>query len=325
MTAAGLPTQARDPASFLAAVEDRAQAAGVHRMEILLFSLGGTETFGINVFKVREVASTPRITRTPNVTAGVEGVIALRGSIIPVIDLARFVGADLDGPDRSSTLLVTEFCGRTQGFLVGSADRIVRVEWDHVKPPSTAITGGEGPVSAVTRLPDGRMVSILDLEQILAVAFGEPRIPDLEPLADDGSRSVLFVDDSPVARRGISRVLDKLGVRYHQATNGQEAWDKLTTLAAQAQSEGAQLCDRLRLILTDAEMPHMDGHMLARRIKSDPRFAGVSVVMHTALSARASCAAGAGADVDACIAKFNPAGLADTLRPMLRERYRSRT
>jgi two-component system, chemotaxis family, chemotaxis protein CheV len=318
MTLAELPVQARTAHDIPEPVEE--QAAGAHGMEILLFSLGGTETFGINVFKVREVASTPHITRTPNVAAGVEGVIALRGSIIPVIDLARFVGADLESADRSGTLLVTELCGRTQGFLVGSADRIVRVDWDHVNPPSAALTGGEGPVTALTRLPDGRMVSILDLEQILAAAFGEPHVPALEPLAEQGSWSVLFADDSPVARRGISRVLENLGVRYQQATNGREAWDKLTTMAAQAHSEGAELRDRLRLILTDAEMPQMDGYVLTRRIKSDARFDGVPVVMHSALAARASGAAGA----DAFVGKFNPVGLADTLRPMLRERSRSR-
>jgi two-component system chemotaxis response regulator CheV len=167
------------------------------------------------------------------------------------------------------------------------------------------------------------MVSILDVEQILARALGEPGVPDFEPLAGGAEPRVLFADDSPVARRAIARVLDKLGVRYSQATNGEDAWHKLQAMATQAQSEGAQLCDRLRLILTDAEMPQMDGYLLARLVRSDRRFDGVPVVMHTALSPRAANAMSPDTDVDAYVSKFNPVGLADALRPMLRDRFRS--
>ena len=219
-------------------VGSAAQSANTHRMEILLFSVDGTETFGINVLKVREVTLTPHITRTPNVAAGVQGVICLRGNIIPVIHLGRFVGGDCEPGEHGRTLLVTEICGRTQGFLAAAVEGIVRVEWNKVKPPGAALASGESPVSALARLADGRMVSILDVEQILARAFGEPGVPDLEPLGDVADANVLFVDDSAVARRAIARVLDKLGVRHHQATNGEEAWQKLQAIASQAQSDG---------------------------------------------------------------------------------------
>jgi len=304
-------------------VGSAAQSANTHRMEILLFSVDGTETFGINVLKVREVTLTPHITRTPNVAAGVQGVICLRGNIIPVIHLGRFVGGDCEPGEHGRTLLVTEICGRTQGFLAAAVEGIVRVEWNKVKPPGAALASGESPVSALARLADGRMVSILDVEQILARAFGEPGVPDLEPLGDVADANVLFVDDSAVARRAIARVLDKLGVRHHQATNGEEAWQKLQAIASQAQSDGTHLRRRLQVILTDAEMPRMDGYLLARLVRSDRRFDGVPVVMHTALSLRAARAMGPNSDVDAYVPKFNPVGLADTLRPMLRDRFRS--
>src|SRR5690606_17419936 len=103
---------------LLDAVDDHMQLAGSNCMEILLFSLGGTETFGINVFKVREVTLTPKITRTPHMPPGVQGVISLRGSVIPVIDLARVLGVEAQSERRCSTLMVSECCGRTQGFLV---------------------------------------------------------------------------------------------------------------------------------------------------------------------------------------------------------------
>ena len=307
-------------------IAERMRPAAGSKLEILLFTLaadphsGRAETYGINVFKVREVALTPRITRTPNVAAGVQGVICVRGNIIPVIDLAHFVGGDCE---RARTLLVTGICGRTQGLLAAGVNGIVRVEWNHVKAPNEALVQGDSPVTALTRLADGRMVSILDVEQILARVFGEPSVPDFEPLADAADPRLLFADDSPVARRSIARVLDKLGVRYTHATNGEQAWLKLQAMATQAQTAGAQLCDRLRVILTDAQMPQMDGYLLARLVRSDRRFDGVPAVMHTALFPRAASALSPGTDVDAYVSKFNPVGLADALRPMLRDRFRS--
>jgi two-component system chemotaxis response regulator CheV len=289
-------------------------------MEILLFSLGGAETFGINVFKVREVTLTPRITRTPHMPAGVQGVISLRGSVIPVIDLARVLGVDSRSENRCSTLMVSEFCGRSQGFLVDSVDRITPVAWDQVKSPDASLVGADGMVTAITRLPDGRLVSILDVEQVLATSFGEPAIPEFDQIENGHEINVLFVDDSPLARREITSVLDKLGVRYQQATNGREAWEKLQALAGQARVEGVALDERLRLVLTDAEMPEMDGYVLARSIKSDRRFGAVSVVMHTSLSSQANGAVGRSMGVDAYIPKFEPITLAATLRPLLRSR-----
>lgn len=308
---------------LLDSVDQRTQLAGSNCMEILLFSLGGREVFGINVFKVREVTLTPRITRTPHMPSGVQGVISLRGSVIPVIDLGAFVGVESDSEQRCSTLMVTEFCGRIQGFLVDDVDRIVRIEWDQVKCPDPTLAGTDGLVTAISRLPDGRLVSILDVEQILANAFGEPSVPEIEPLGDAADLNLLFVDDSPIARREISNVLDRLGVRYQQATNGREAWEKLQALAGQSQAEGVSLHDRLQLVLTDAEMPEMDGYVLARNIKGDRRFDGIPVVMHTSLSSHANGAMGRTMGVDAYVAKFDAGNLASTLVPLLRSRPRN--
>jgi two-component system, chemotaxis family, chemotaxis protein CheV len=306
--------------SPLDTLDEHTQLAGSNCMEILLFSLGGGETFGINVAKVREVTLTPRITRTPHMPVGVPGVISLRGSVIPVIDLACVLGVEAKSDARCSTLMVSEFCGRTQGFLVDSVDRITRVAWDQVKSPDPALIGADGMVTAITRLPDGRLVSILDVEQVLAASFGEPAIPEIEPIENGHDINVLFADDSPLARREITSVLDKLGVRYQQATNGREAWDKLQALAVQAKAEGIGVDERVRLVLTDAEMPEMDGYVLARNIKADRRFNAIPVVMHTSLSSRVNGAVGRTMGVDAYITKFEPITLAATLRPLLRNR-----
>jgi two-component system chemotaxis response regulator CheV len=288
-------------------------------MEILLFSLGGTETFGINVFKVREVTWTPPITRAPNLPPGVEGVISLRGNIIPVIALASFVRGDCQY-EKQGTMMVTEFSRHTQGFLVDEVDRIVRVDWEEVRAPQPALSGEASLVTGLTELPDGKLVSILDVEQILANVFGEAVVPALAMLDAAASGTVLFADDSMVARKEITQVLERLGVAHQQATTGAEAWERLQSMAACAQAEGVPLKSRLRAILTDAEMPAMDGYVLTRKIKSDARFAGIPVVMHSSLSSDANRAMGKSVGVDAYVPKFDPAVLADTLRPMLAAR-----
>ena len=304
--------------NLLDTVDARTKLAGSNKMEILLFSLGTREIFGINVFKVREVSQTPKITKTPNMPHGVEGVLSLRGNIIPVISLARFI-ATHEEPigDTSSTMIVTEFSKHTQAFLVHEVDRIIRVDCDKLRAPETMLAGNQALITAITELPDGKLVSILDVEQILATVIGEPLIPELPPTQINPDTFMFFVDDSMVARKEIISVLDKIGIKYHQANNGKEAWDKLQNLANRAVHDGENLRDKLKLILVDAEMPEMDGYVLTKYIKSDHRFKGIPVVMHSSLSSNANRAMGASVGVDAYVAKFDALILADTLSPML--------
>ena len=302
---------------LLDAVDGRTKLAGSNKMEILLFSLGSGEIFGINVFKVREVCQTPKITKSPNMPLGVEGVISLRGNIIPVIALATIIQLDEVPEDTGQTMIVTEFSRHTQGFLVHDVDRIIRVDWDKVKPPQSMLAGHEGLITAITELPDGKLVSILDVEQILANAIGIESIPDLAPVEMEKEQSIFFADDSAVARKEIVMVLDKMGVKYQQATNGLEAWEKLQSLASRSQQDGTSLHDQIKIILVDAEMPEMDGYVLAKSIKADPRFEGIPVVMHSSLSSEANRDMGKRVGVDAYVAKFDPSVLADTLRPLL--------
>lgn len=301
--------------TLIEAVDARTQLAGSNKMEILLFTLGTDEVFGINVFKVREVSRTPHITKTPNMPPGVEGVISLRGNIIPVISLARFLDLDRLPENANQTMIVTEFSRHIQGFLVEAVDRIVRVDWEKVKPPAHMLVGEEAMITAITELPDGRLVSILDVEQILAKAIGEDEIPPLEPVQSEREHLVFFVDDSSVARKEIGRVLEAVGVKYQQASNGREAWEKLQAMAAACQAEDVPLRERLSLILTDAEMPEMDGYVLTKEIKSDKRFEGVPVIMHSSLSSEANRVMAQQVGVDHYVGKFDPVVLADTLRP----------
>lgn len=304
--------------NLLESVDARTKLAGSNKMEILLFTLGTREIFGINVFKVREVSQTPKITRTPNMPLGVEGVISLRGNIIPVIALSKFVSTQETAPaDATSTMIVTEFSKHTQAFLVHDVDRIIRVDWDKVRAPESMLAGNQALITAITELPGGKLVSILDVEQILSSVIGEPVIPELPPSQIDPDTFMFFVDDSMVARKEIVGVLDKIGIKYHQANNGKEAWEKLQNLANRAVHDGEFLREKLKLILVDAEMPEMDGYVLTKHIKSDHRFQGIPVVMHSSLSSNANRAMGSSVGVDAYVAKFDPLVLADTLTPLL--------
>ena len=303
--------------NLLESVDARTRLAGSNKMEILLFSLGTRETFGINVFKVREVGRTPHITKTPNMPRGVEGLISLRGNVIPVLSLVSFLGHESVQPGLGKTMMVAEYSKRTLGFLVHEVDRIIRVDWERVKAPETVLAANQGLITAVIELDSGHLVSILDVEQILSNAFGEAIIVDIQPAQLSEDVTVFFVDDSIVARRKITEVLDKLGVKHKHATNGAEALSRLQAIAAHAQQIGKPVRDEIRLILADAEMPEMDGYVLTKNIKSDVRFEGIPVIMHSSLSSEANRAMGKAVGVDAYVAKFDAEVLADTLRPLL--------
>lgn len=303
--------------NLLESIDARTRLAGSNQMEILLFSLGTRETFGINVFKVREVSRTPHITKTPNMPRGVEGLISLRGNVIPVVSLVSFLDHKEMPSVLGESMMVAEYSKRTLGFLVHEVDRIIRVDWEKVRPPETALIDNQGLITAVIELDDGHLVSILDVEQILANAFGEAMIIDIPAARINGEVCVFFVDDSIVARRKIVEVLDKLGAKHKHATNGAEAWVRLQAIATHAQQSGSAVRDEIKVILVDAEMPEMDGYVLTKNIKSDSRFAGVPIVMHSSLSSEANRAMGQSVGVDGYVAKFDAEVLADTLRPLL--------
>ncbi len=303
--------------SLFETVDARTSLAGSNKMEILLFSLGTQETFGINVFKVKEVCRAMPITKTPNMPAGVDGIVSLRGHIIPVLTLASFLGLDGNVPREQNTMMVAEYSRHILGFLVHDVDRIIRVDWDKVRPADGMLAGHKDMITAITELPDGKLVSLLDVEQILACAFGEDVVGNVDKVQSGQDLCVFFADDSTVARRKISEVLDKMGVKHMQANNGLEAWERLKGLADAAQNSGINLHDQVQVVLVDAEMPEMDGYVLTQNIKSDKRFDNIPVVMHSSLSSEANRDMGKRVGVDYYVPKFDAAMLSNTLRPLL--------
>lgn len=304
-----------DQDRLLEQIEERISLAGSNKMEILLFGLGSSEKFGINVFKVKEICQAEKITRTPNMPEGVDGIVSLRGHVMPVLNLADFMG--IQPAEKHHTMMVAEYNNHVLGFLVKEVDRIIRVDWDKVRATEGMLSDNGALITAITELPDGTLISILDVEQILANAFGEAVVGNVERIESVHEMCIFFVDDSMVARRKIAEVLDKMGVKHIQANNGHEAWERLKAMADIAQNTGANLHDQIQVILTDAEMPEMDGYVLTQRIKADHRFNGIPVVMHSSLSSDANRAMGRSVGVDHYVSKFDSAVLSSTLRPLL--------
>ncbi|THF66501.1 chemotaxis protein CheV [Pseudothauera nasutitermitis] len=308
-------------------IDARTKLAGTNKLEILLFTLGTDqrtgrrETFGINVFKVREVMRTPAITAAPEMPSSVEGMVSLRGVLVPVVDLAKYVGIGSDTPRE--IMIVTEYNGHTQGFLVEAVDTILRLDWAQMRvPPDMLVANMGGLVTAVTELPGNKLVMMLDVEKVLSETTrydDEYLFQNIEPLASEyGEHTVYFADDSSVARKQITRTLDALGVRYVSSVNGRAAWEELKKVAAYAESSGRRVRDLVSLVLTDVEMPEMDGYILTKSIKSDPRFEGVPVIMHSSLSGMSNQNLGKSVGVDEYVPKFEPQRLASTLRRLLR-------
>ena len=301
-------------------IDARTKLAGNNKLEILLFSLGEDsrtgrrETFGINVFKVREVMRTPPITSAPDMPASVEGMVSLRGSLVPVVDLAKYTGIHCD--TKREIMIVTEYNGHTQGFLVEAVDTILRLDWSKMRVPPEMLTAQMGGlVTAVTELDDGRLVMMMDVEKVLAEtthidddilfhAIAPLNLPDA---------TVFFADDSIVARKQIEKTLNALGVRYVMAMNGRQAWEELDKAATYAQASGKPITSVVTMVLTDIEMPEMDGYILTKKIKSDPRFHGVPVVMHSSLSGMSNQALGKSVGVDEYVSKFEPQRLAEVI------------
>jgi two-component system chemotaxis response regulator CheV len=306
-------------------IDARTKLAGNNKLEILMFTLGfdnrskRRETYGINVFKVREVMRVPEITQSPDMPRAVEGMVSLRGALVPVIDLAKYVGVEAD--TKPTIMIVTEYNGHTQGFLVEAVDTILRLDWSSMRvPPEMLASQTGGLVTAVTELPDKRLVMMMDVEKVLSETghFGDDDLiaKSVQPL-NLPNRTVFFADDSSVARKQIEKTLDAMNVKYISAVNGSRAWAELKKIADYAEASHIPVKDMIQVILTDVEMPEMDGYMLTRKIKEDRRFLGIPVLMHSSLSSDSNMQLGKAVGVDEYVPKFEPQKLAQTLARLL--------
>jgi two-component system, chemotaxis family, chemotaxis protein CheV len=267
-------------AGMLDSIDQRTKLAGQNRMELLLFRLQGRQTFGINVFKVKEVVQCPKLTELPGSHPQIRGVASLRGANIPVMDLSHAIGGPRMGNAADYFIIVTEYNRRQLAFLVGSVERIVNTHWEDILPPPTAV-GRNSYMTAVTDI-EGELVEIIDVEKVLNDVLGiDEEIH--KPIDSTGCNlekfKVMIVDDSMVARSQIKKVLEEIGIEVVVAKDGSEALKNLLAWA-----EEGTVSDWLAMVISDIEMPKMDGYALVTAIRENPKLSDLYVVLHSSLS-----------------------------------------
>jgi|TARA_R110001606_G_scaffold184940_1_gene332044 two-component system chemotaxis response regulator CheV len=295
-------------AGVMDSVNQRTQLVGQNRLELLLFRLSGPQLYGINVFKVKEVLQCPKLTILPRLNPVVRGVAHIRGGTLPIIDLNKATGGP--GLDDLSTafVIITEYNYRVQGFLVRSVERIVNMNWSDIHPPPRG-TGRDHYLTAVTRVDD-KMVEIIDVEKILAEV-----VPTVETITagvidevthtEALARKVLIVDDSSVARKQVARCLQEVGVEVVALNDGRQALNWLRDLV-----ENGNGVSDLLMMVSDIEMPEMDGYTLTAEVRGDSRMTGLHILLHTSLSGVFNQAMVKKVGADDFLAKFKPDELA---------------
>ncbi|MFN3708931.1 MAG: chemotaxis protein CheV [Alishewanella aestuarii] len=304
--------------SILDSVNQRTQLVGQNRLELLLFKLNGRQRYGINVFKVREVLQCPKLTAMPKQNPFVRGIAHIRGQTISVIDLSLATGGKAIADLSTAFIIISEYNRSVQGFLVSGVERIVNTNWESIMPPPKGTNGKQSYLTAVTEI-DKELVEILDVEKILEEISPSPTMIHDEAVTqsittDLGGRVILIADDSAVARNQVKRSLEPLGVRMHLVNNGREA---LTYLQQQAKECQGSITEKVGLLISDIEMPEMDGYTLTAEVKADPKLRRLHVILHTSLSGVFNQQMVQKVGAEDFIAKFNPDELAQSVQKWL--------
>jgi len=305
-------------AGILDSVNQRTQLVGQNRLELLLFKLVGRQRFGINVFKVREVLQCPPLTKLPAQDAFISGVAHIRGQTISIIDMSKAIGGPAITQTENAFIIIAEYNRSVQGFLVAGVERIVTLSWKDMMPPPEG-AGKSSYLTAVTEI-DKEMVSILDVEKILNEI--NPASTELsEGVADEsigeelGDRIVMIADDSTVARNQVKRALEPLGIKMALAKNGQDALDQLKAIEATCEH---CITEKVALMVSDIEMPEMDGYTLTAEVKGNDRMKKLPVILHTSLSGVFNNAMVAKVGAEEFVPKFQPDELAMAVKKWLK-------
>lgn len=305
-------------AGMLEAVDQRTQLVGENRLELLMFRLNGMQLFAINVFKVQEVVQLPKLNLMPQRHPSVGGVTHFRGKTIPVIDLSQAIGLRPISGDQTCNLIVSEYNNSIQGFMVGEVDRIINMNWNEILPPPDGV-GRQNYLTAITKVNE-RIVEIIDVEKVLAeISPYDSRISD-EIIDEDllslaKGLEVLVVDDSSVGLHQCQTTLDYLGIKVHTATDGKKGLEMLKKWA----SENEDVPNKLLMMITDAEMPEMDGYRLTKEVRDDPRLKDLYIVLHTSLSGSFNKAMVQKVGCDDFLSKFQPDKLASIVQERIRD------
>jgi two-component system chemotaxis response regulator CheV len=293
----------------LSTVDQRTNLVGENRLELLLFKMNSRQLFAINVFKVKEVIKVPPLTKMPGAHYNVCGVASLRGESVPVIDLRSAIGFPPAREETEQNLIVTEYNRTVQGFLVGQVMNIVNTTWTEIMPPPQTVGRGNY-LTAITHYEDEgqkKIVEIIDVEKVLAeivdydTSISEGVLEE-DMVSEFAGRNVLIVDDSSTARSQIRETLEQLGINIIECSDGLQALNLLKKWC----DEGKDVHQELLMMVTDAEMPEMDGYRLTHEIRNDPRMDKLFVTLNTSLSGSFNEAMVKKVGCDRFISKFQP-------------------
>lgn len=309
-------------AGVMDGVDQRTRLVGHNRLELLLFRLGSQQRFGINVFKIQEVIKCPPLTHVPRSHPVVRGIAHMRGKTITVMDLGQAIGCPPLADYAGCYIIITEYNRSVQGFLVSSVDRIINMKWEAILPPPKG-SGNNSYMTAVTHV-DNDLVEIIDVEKVLAEVNGTvTEVTDAVLRGGSAAAAeqrthqhILVVDDSSVARKQIVRTLEQLGIECTVACDGRQALELLQGLAKQE----TPVTERFAMIISDVEMPEMDGYTLTTEIRKDPRLKDLYVMLHTSLSGVFNAAMVQKVGADRFLPKFNADDLAKTVIECLEQR-----
>lgn len=304
-------------AGVMDSVNQRTQLVGQNRLELLLFRLDDKQLYGINVFKVKEVLQCPRLTIMPRSSPVVRGVANIRGSTLSILDLSLATGKPALDDLPNSFAIIVEYNTKVLGFLVRSVERIVNMNWENILPPPKGV-GRDHYLTAVTHV-DNQMVEIIDVEKILAEVAPVSEvlsvsISDEETHTKAAACRVLIVDDSSVARKQIMRCLQNLGIEVVAQNDGRQALTYLKGLVA----EGRKPSDEFVMMISDIEMPEMDGYTLTTEVRQDPEMRDMHILLHTSLSGVFNQSMVKRVGANDFLAKFQPDDLANRVIERIR-------
>jgi two-component system chemotaxis response regulator CheV len=309
-------------AKMLESVDQRTKLVGENRLELLLFKINATQLFAINVFKVKEVVKLPPLSALPGSHRSIKGVANIRGTSIPVIDLRQAIGFQAMPDTSEANLIITEYNRSVQGFMVGKVEHIINMTWGDIMPPPKS-TGSHNYLTAITKIEvDGgtQLVSIIDVEKVLAeiihydISISEG-VLDESLVENMMGRKILIADDSSTARRQIKDTLTPLGIEVLETSDGLQALNVLKAWC----DEGRDVYDEILMLITDAEMPEMDGYRLTHEVRKDKRMAQLFITLNTSLSGSFNNAMVEKVGCNKFISKFQPDLLVGVVQDRLRE------
>lgn len=306
-------------ASMIDGIDQRTQLVGQNRLELLLFRLGSKQRFGINVFKVREAIPCPTLTQLPNSHRVVRGLAHIRGQAISIFDLALGIGGRPTQDLSKSFVIITEYNRSVQGFIVSDIEQIINTTWADIHPPPKA-TGKNNFMTAVTRYND-ELIEIIDVEKVMAEVIGSEQAVSSDLVESFSEQNmgtklhILVADDSSVARNQVKRTMDQIGIETTIVGDGKQALQQLQAWA----DEGIDVNQHISMMISDIEMPEMDGYTLTAEIRKDPRIAGIKILLHSSMSGEFNNTMVEKVGADKFIPKFSSDDLATTVQSLIEE------